>query len=104
MQCPQTGLNTAWLLQVKCVKRPLSGHEHILAAAHRVGLRSVLDRADVGVPERHRGLRPPQAKSNQIPGPAVGEEQTAVGTKPAAPPNPPADPSKRYLQATAPVW
>src|SRR5205809_4970749 len=30
----------------------------------------------MGMPERHRGLGPPQAKRNQIPGPVVGEQQT----------------------------
>src|SRR5712692_4949141 len=65
------------LLQIECVQRPLSGHEHILAAAHGVRLRGVLDRADLGMPERHRGPPPPQAKGNQAPGSVVGEQQTA---------------------------
>src|SRR5713101_6570153 len=65
------------LLEIKCIQRPFSGHEHILAAAHSVGLRGVLDRADLGMPERHRGPPPPQAKSHQAPGPVVGEQQTA---------------------------
>src|SRR2546422_6699500 len=47
--------------------RSLRRHQHILAAAYRVRLRSVLDRTDMGVPERHGRLPPPQAKSNQTP-------------------------------------
>src|SRR5438105_950642 len=65
------------LLQVECIQRPFGGHEHILAAAHGVRLRGVLDRADLGMPERHRGPPPPQAKGNQAPGSVVGEQQTA---------------------------
>src|SRR5205814_9529827 len=65
------------LLQRKCIQRPLRGHEHILPTAHAVGLRSVFDRADLGMPERHRGPPPPQAKGHQAPGSVVGEQQTA---------------------------
>src|SRR2546422_11636729 len=57
--------------------RSLRRHQHVLAAAYRVRLRSVPDRTDMGVPERHGRLPPPQAKSNQTPGPVVGEQQTA---------------------------
>src|SRR5712671_2549668 len=67
------------LLETKCIQRPFSGHEHILAAAHGIRLRGVLDRADLGMPERHRGPPPPQAKGNQAPGSVVGEQQTARG-------------------------
>src|SRR5207247_9744921 len=56
---------------------PLGRYQHRLAASYRVRLRSVPDRTDMGVPERHGRLPPPQAKSNQTPGPVVGEQQTA---------------------------
>src|SRR3989454_12379000 len=55
----------------------LRGHEHVLPTVHGVGLRSVLDRADLGMPERHRGPPPPQAKGHQAPGSVVGEQQAA---------------------------
>src|SRR5881392_1249335 len=65
------------LLQEKRPHGALRGHEHILPTVHGVGLRRTLDRADLGMPERHRGPPPPQAKGDQAPGSVVGEQQTA---------------------------
>src|SRR6266702_3578595 len=57
--------------------RPLGGHGNRMAAARGLGLWSVLDRADAGVPERRRGLPPLQAVGDQAPRSVVGEQQTA---------------------------
>src|SRR5207253_676313 len=50
---------SANLQQVKHPHGSVGRHQHILAAAYRVRLRSVLDRTDMGVPERHGRLPPP---------------------------------------------
>src|SRR5438105_1649671 len=50
---------SANLLQVKRPHGSVGRHQHILAAAYHVRLRSVLDRTDMGVPERHGRLPPP---------------------------------------------
>src|SRR5207237_8673921 len=42
-------------------------------------LRSVVDRAEMGVPERHGRPLPPQAKGNKTPGRVVGEQQPPRG-------------------------
>src|SRR4029077_13793346 len=66
----------------------LRGHEHILSAVHGIGLRSVLDRADLGMPQRRREPPPAQAKGPQTPGSVVGEQQPARrGEQPAAIPS-----------------
>src|SRR5690349_15088553 len=72
-----SGRPTVILLQRKRPHRAVRGHEHILPTVYGVGLRRVLDGADLGVPQRHRGPPPPQAKGDYAPGSVAGEQQTA---------------------------
>src|SRR5207248_5770615 len=73
------GLYPARLLQVKRPHRPVARHQHILATAYGVRLRSVVDRTDMAVPQRHGRPLPPQPKGNKTPGRVVGEQQTPRG-------------------------
>src|SRR5206468_8607014 len=77
--CSKIADDVVYLLQVKRPHRSVARHQHILATAYGVRLQSVVDRADMGVPERHGRPLPAQPKGNKTPGRVVGEQQTPRG-------------------------